>query len=107
MSAVENAIAMGHAAMLAELYHEAVRFYTQALKLAPHERNIFSFRGKANLKRKLYSWALKDAEVVLLLSRRGPDGYWIKGSALQGLQQFNLAIAAFREGKPLFSFREA
>nr|XP_039334558.1 tetratricopeptide repeat protein 31 isoform X6 [Saimiri boliviensis boliviensis] len=78
-------------------YHEAVVFFTQALKLNPRDHRLFGNRSFCHERLGQPVWALADAQVALTLRPGWPRGLFRLGKALMGLQRFREAAAVFQE----------
>ncbi|XP_038063085.1 LON peptidase N-terminal domain and RING finger protein 3-like [Patiria miniata] len=83
---------------------EAVKKYTEATKLVPHDHYVLSNRSHVNMGLKQYEEALEDAEAVCELRPDWSKGYYRKGMALTGLQQQEEAMVAFLQSLALDPF---
>ncbi|KAK1332940.1 hypothetical protein QTO34_006471 [Cnephaeus nilssonii] len=74
-------------------YHEAVVFFTQALKLNPRDHRLFGNRSFCHERLGQPAWALADAQVALTLRPGWPRGLFRLGKALMGLQYLNFPLS--------------
>lgn len=79
-------------------YMQAGVFYTQAMGLAPNDKEILciclSNRAACNLKLGRLEEALEDADACIALNDKFVKGWFRKGIALHALKRFGLAIQA-------------
>lgn len=98
MSTADELKAKGNAALQAENFTEAIKFYSEAIEKDPSNHILFSNRSAAYAKTSDYSQALKDAEQTISLKSDWPKGYSRKGAALELLDRFDEAIVTYNEG---------
>ncbi|XP_050347312.1 stress-induced-phosphoprotein 1 [Nymphalis io] len=91
----------GNAALAAENYDEAIKYYTSAIELDPNNHVLYSNRSAAYAKKKKYSAALEDADKTVSLNPSWSKGYSRKGSALAYLWRFDESIEAYEKGLEL------
>ncbi|XP_042391614.1 RNA polymerase II-associated protein 3-like [Zingiber officinale] len=77
-------------------YLKAAALYTQAIKLEPDNPTLYSNRAAAFLHLVKLSKALADAEMTITLNPQWEKGYFRKGCALEAMERFDDAIAAFQ-----------
>ena len=80
MSTVDQLKSQGNAALQAEKYADAVKFYTEAIELDPSNHILYSNRSAAYAKTGDFEQSLKDAEQTITLKSDWPKGYSRKGS---------------------------
>ncbi|XP_045447472.1 stress-induced-phosphoprotein 1 [Melitaea cinxia] len=91
----------GNAALAAEKFDEAIKFYTSAIELDPNNHVLYSNRSAAYAKAKKYALALEDANKTVSLNPSWSKGYSRKGSALAYLWRFDESIEAYEKGLQL------
>lgn len=98
MSTADELKAQGNAALQAENFTEAVKFYSQAIEIDPSNHILYSNRSAAYAKTNDYASALKDAEKTIELKSDWPKGYSRKGAALELLENYDEAIMIYEQG---------
>ncbi|XP_071657602.1 stress-induced-phosphoprotein 1 isoform X1 [Patagioenas fasciata] len=88
----------GNRALAAGDFGGAVRHYSAAIALDPNNHLLFSNRSAAHARAGDYGKALADAERTLELRPDWAKGYSRKAAALEFLQRFEEAKAAYEEG---------
>lgn len=88
----------GNAALNAGNFQEAIRCYSDAIKLDPSNHVLYSNRSAAHCKAGSYSEALDDAEKTVSLKSDWAKGYSRKGAALAYLKRHEDALNAYKEG---------
>ena len=63
-------------------YDTAIQWYSEAIKLYPHDHVYYSNRSAAYLSKGFAESALKDAETCIGMKADWPKGYGRKGAAL-------------------------
>ncbi|GBO98645.1 hypothetical protein EVAR_179_1 [Eumeta japonica] len=91
----------GNAALAAEKYEEAIKYYTNAIALDPKNHVLYSNRSAAHAKNLSYQDALEDANTTISLNPTWSKGYSRKGSALAFLGRHQEAIEAYEKGLEL------
>ncbi|XP_054264701.1 stress-induced-phosphoprotein 1 isoform X2 [Macrosteles quadrilineatus] len=91
----------GNAALQANNFEEAVKFYTEAITLDPNNHVLFSNRSAAHAKAGSYEKALEDAEKTVQIKPDWAKGYSRKGSALAYLGRLEESVKAYEEGLKL------
>lgn len=79
MATADELKAKGNAALQAENFTEAVKFYSEAIEIDPSNHILYSNRSAAYAKTNEYASALKDAEKTIELKSDWPKGYSRKG----------------------------
>eukprot|EP01123_Difflugia_compressa_P004587 TRINITY_DN16028_c0_g1_i1.p1 TRINITY_DN16028_c0_g1~~TRINITY_DN16028_c0_g1_i1.p1 ORF type:complete len:587 (-),score=151.01 TRINITY_DN16028_c0_g1_i1:105-1865(-) len=90
----------GNAALSAGNYTEAIRCYTEAIKLSPL-KEYYSNRSLAYLKLGKFNDALADGEQCVKLDANWGKGYQRKGAALQSLNRYKDAFETLKKGLEL------
>ncbi|KAF8413015.1 hypothetical protein HHK36_000989 [Tetracentron sinense] len=103
----DEAKAKGNAAFSAGRFEEAVRFFSEAIDLAPTNHVLYSNRSAAYASIHQYVDALADAKKTVELKPDWSKGYSRLGAAHIGLESFEDAIAAYRKGLELDPNNEA
>ena len=98
MTKVEELKLNGNSAMQSENYDEAIRNYTEAIRLDPSNHILFSNRSAAYTKTGDFAQALKDASKTVELKKDWPKGYSRKATALKCMGRYDDAINAYSEG---------
>lgn len=80
-------------------WRDAAVQYTKAIDNAPEDEKLYSNRSVCYLKMKRYDKALSDANRCCGINPRWPKAYFRQGQALRGLQRWEDAINAFKEGR--------
>lgn len=88
----------GNAALAEEKFDEAVRLYSEAIKLDGKNHILYSNRSAAYAKLKDFSKALEDAEMTVKLKPDWGKGFSRKGAALTYLGRHQEAIDCYQEG---------
>uniref|UniRef100_A0A8B9ZPS3 Tetratricopeptide repeat protein 31 n=1 Tax=Anas zonorhyncha TaxID=75864 RepID=A0A8B9ZPS3_9AVES len=99
-SVVEQSLMLaGHGNEAAQkgYYEEAVRAFTEAVRLNPREHRLFGNRSYCYEKLQQYEEALRDAQMSLSLQPNWPKGFFRKGKALRGLKRYAEAVRTFEE----------
>ncbi|KAI3918318.1 hypothetical protein MKX01_041638 [Papaver californicum] len=94
----EEAKAKGNAAFSSGNFTEAIKFFTQAIELAPTNHVLYSNRSAAYASLHQYAEALTDAEKTVEIKPDWSKGYSRLGAALIGLGNFDDAISAYKKG---------
>ncbi|EOA37530.1 hypothetical protein CARUB_v10011737mg [Capsella rubella] len=99
----EEAKAKGNAAFSSGDFTSAIRHFTEAIDLAPTNHVLYSNRSAAHASLHQYSDALSDAKE----KPYWPKGYSRLGAAHVGLNQFELAVTAYKKGLDIDPTNEA
>ncbi|EQC31285.1 hypothetical protein SDRG_10888 [Saprolegnia diclina VS20] len=97
-SEAEQWKAKGNAALSAKNNTEAIECYTKAIALNGSNHVYYSNRSAAYLSDDKAELALKDAEACIGVKPDWGKGYARKGAALHSLQDYDAAVAAYKEG---------
>ncbi|XP_010264197.1 PREDICTED: hsp70-Hsp90 organizing protein 3-like [Nelumbo nucifera] len=103
----EEAKAKGNAAFSAGRFEEAIRFFSEAISIAPTNHVLYSNRSAAHASLHHYSEALADAKKTVELKPDWSKGYSRLGAAHIGLGSFDEAISAYKKGLELDPNNEA
>ncbi|XP_002993680.2 RNA polymerase II-associated protein 3 [Selaginella moellendorffii] len=87
----------GNALFKSGNYLKAAAVYTQAIKADPGNATLYSNRSAAFLNLLKVTKALADAETTVKLNPTWEKGYFRKGSALEAMDRYDDALAAYRE----------
>lgn len=85
----------GNSCVRNENYNEAVKFYSQAIKLSPKDAILFSNRSLAFLKLKQYYYANHDADTVIQLNPTWPKGHFRKAEVLSAVGHYDSALLRY------------
>lgn len=77
---------------------EAIKFYTEGLKIDPNNHILYSNRSAAYAKINRFNDSINDANKVIEINPQFWKGYSRKGNALIGLRKFEDALKTFQEG---------
>ncbi|XKL66599.1 hypothetical protein PGB90_010019 [Kerria lacca] len=88
----------GNAALNLGKFDEAIKFYTEAIKLDSNNHVLYSNRSAAYCKCFKFKEALSDAEKTVSLKADWPKGYSRLGSALYNLGRIEEAAEAYEKG---------
>ncbi|KAA8521897.1 hypothetical protein F0562_012789 [Nyssa sinensis] len=103
----DEAKAKGNAAFAAGNYTDAVRFFGEAIDLAPTNHVLYSNRSAAHASLQQYTQALFDAEKTVELKPDWSKGYSRLGAAHLGLHHYDDAVSAYKKGLELDPNNEA
>ncbi|KAK3874767.1 hypothetical protein Pcinc_020329 [Petrolisthes cinctipes] len=78
-------------------YSAAVRLFSDAIRLHPHDHRFFGNRSYCRHQLSHYEKALSDAEKAIKLAPHWPKGHFRRGTSLHGLGQYIEAESAFEE----------
>jgi stress-induced-phosphoprotein 1 len=87
MNKVDELKSKGNAALQAENFSEAVKFYTEAIEIDPSNHILYSNRSAAFAKTGDFQNSLKDAEKTIKLKSDWPKGYSRKGLFFPSMQK--------------------
>ncbi|XP_068005441.1 tetratricopeptide repeat protein 31 isoform X2 [Melanerpes formicivorus] len=99
-SVVEQSLVLagrGNEAAQQGRYAEAVKAFTEAVRLNPQEHRLFGNRSYCYEKLQRYKEALRDAQESLRLQPGWPKGFFRQGKALRGLQLYAEAARTFEK----------
>lgn len=82
-------------------YLKAAAAYTKAIKLDSKNEVLYSNRSEAFLRLSKIKQALADAETVISLRPTWEKGFYRKGLALDALERYDEALAAYRDAAEL------
>ncbi|EFH66185.1 predicted protein [Arabidopsis lyrata subsp. lyrata] len=99
--------AKGNAAFSSGDFTTAITHFTEAITLAPTNHVLFSNRSAAHASLHQYAEALSDAKETLKLKPYWTKGYSLLGAAYLGLNQFELAVTAYKKGLDIDPTNEA
>lgn len=88
----------GNKFLQAKQFDEAIRAYTEAINLNPHDHVFFSNRSAAYLSKGDTDHALIDAERCIKINPTWPKGYSRRGAALHAMRKYDEAVKAYQEG---------
>ncbi|XP_010458658.1 PREDICTED: hsp70-Hsp90 organizing protein 2-like [Camelina sativa] len=94
----EEAKAKGNASFSSGDFTSAILHFTEAIDLSPTDHVLYSNRSAAHASLHQYANALSDAYETIKLKPHWPKGYSRFGAALLGLNQFDLAVTAYKNG---------
>ncbi|KAA8522270.1 hypothetical protein F0562_012943 [Nyssa sinensis] len=103
----DEAKANGNAAFAAGNYTEAIRHFTEAIKLAPSNHVLYSNRSAAYASLQQYAEALSDAQKTVELKQDWSKGYSRLGAAHLGLHHYVDAVSAYKKGLEIDPNNEA
>lgn len=89
----------GNAALTAGNFEEAIKAYSDAIKLDESNHVLYSNRSAAYLKAGKLQEALNDAEKTVQLNPTWAKGYSRKGAALFALEKWEECFSAYNKGK--------
>lgn len=92
---------LGNEQFVSKKWNEAINNYTEALNLDPYNVVIYSNRSAAYIQLKQYDLALYDAEKCISLAPKWVKGYFRKGKALCGLNEFAESIVVMEKALAL------
>jgi len=101
MSSAEELKNKGNQAFTKGNYEEAQKYFTEAIELDSNNHVLYSNRSGAYAAVKNYELALEDAEKTIEKKPDWPKGYSRKGAALHGLEKYEEAIVAYKQGLQL------
>ena len=76
-------------------YEEAIRLYTEAIKLNPNAAAYYANRSIANLRKEYYGDALADATRAVDLDRAYVKGYYRRAAANMAMGRFKASLKDF------------
>lgn len=88
----------GNAAFQQQKWSDAIRFYSQALRLDNRHFTCYSNRSAAYLKRGKLNEALQDANACVKMKGDYPKGHLRRGAALFEMKRFDDARIAYQQG---------
>jgi stress-induced-phosphoprotein 1 len=91
----------GNKFLQAKQFDEAIRAYTEAINLNPHDHVFFSNRSAAYLSKGDTDHALIDGERCVKLNPSWAKGYSRRGAALHAMRKYDEAVKAYEEGLAL------
>lgn len=90
---------LGNAALTAGKFDEAIKAYSDAIKLDPSNHVLYSNRSAAYLKAGRFQDALADADKTVEINSTWAKGYSRKGAALFALEKYDEAFTCYNKGK--------
>ncbi|KAI0520584.1 hypothetical protein KFK09_008060 [Dendrobium nobile] len=103
----DEAKAKGNAAFSAGRFEEAIRYFSEAIDLAPTNHVLYSNRSAAYASLNRYAEALADGRKTVEIKPDWSKGYSRLGAAHLGLGNHEEAIAAYQKGLDLDPNNEA
>ncbi|XP_068650142.1 hsp70-Hsp90 organizing protein 3-like [Aristolochia californica] len=103
----DEAKAKGNAAFSAGKFDDAVRFFSEAIDLAPTNHVLYSNRSAAYASLLKYSEALTDAQKTVQLNPDWSKGYSRLGAAHLGLGNYEEAVSSYKKGLDIDPNNEA
>lgn len=94
----DEAKAKGNAAFSSGDYAAAIRHFSDAIALSPHNHVLYSNRSASYASLQNYTDALTDAKKTVDLKPDWSKGYSRLGAAHLGLTQYNDAVSAYKKG---------
>ncbi|KAG9452421.1 hypothetical protein H6P81_005325 [Aristolochia fimbriata] len=94
----DEAKAKGNAAFSAGKFDDAVRFFSEAIDLAPTNHVLYSNRSAAYASLHKYSEALTDAQKTVQLKPDWSKGYSRLGAAHLGIGNYEEAVSSYKKG---------
>ena len=94
----EQSRAEGDAFFLKGKLSDALRCYTRAIGLNPHDHESLSKRAAVYIRLKDVDSAKKDFQTVSEIEMSEPRGYYNKATSLLALHQYEDAMAVFEKG---------
>ncbi|KAF5184837.1 Hsp70-hsp90 organizing protein [Thalictrum thalictroides] len=94
----DEAKAKGNAAFSSGKFDEAIKFFSEAIDLAPTNHVLYSNRSASYASLHQYSKALEDAKKTVELKPDWSKGYSRLGAAYVGLGSFDEAINSYEKG---------
>mmetsp|Transcript_85803 Transcript_85803/g.179281 ORF Transcript_85803/g.179281 Transcript_85803/m.179281 type:complete len:788 (+) Transcript_85803:71-2434(+) len=80
-------------------WRDASVYYTRAISHTPEDQKLYSNRAACYIKLKKFDKALTDAKKCASINPAWPKAYFRQGQALRGLQKWEEAIIAFKDGR--------
>jgi len=96
--AAEEAKSKGNAAFSKGQYEEAIKWFTEGIKLDAKNHVLYSNRSASYASLKKYEEALKDAEKTIDINPEWPKGYSRKATALHYLGKLDEAEDTYKQG---------
>lgn len=103
----DEAKAKGNAAFSAGRFDDAIRYFSEAIDLAPTNHVLYSNRSAAYASLHRYAEALADGRKTVEIKPDWSKGYSRLGAAHVGLGDYEEAIAAYQKGLDLDPSNEA
>mmetsp|Transcript_130110 Transcript_130110/g.324379 ORF Transcript_130110/g.324379 Transcript_130110/m.324379 type:complete len:786 (-) Transcript_130110:56-2413(-) len=91
--------AKGDACFKKNDWRDAIVYYTRAIGHTPEDEKLYSNRAACYTKLKKFEKALTDAKKCVALKPNWPKAYFRQGQALRGLERFDEAVVAFKDGR--------